>query len=214
MEVEKAHCNSCLHTTKHFIVAKRTHSDSAPANNDPHCPHEVSWCTTYTMLECCGCENVSLRKQFTFSEYDDVEIEYFPPQTSRQLPKWHDQLPKEFTELLREVYVALHANSRRLALMGARTLVDMYMNDQLGDAGGFAKKISLLEEKGQISKINKIYLEAALEAGHAAAHRGHKANESEVNQVIDIIENLLQNYVLEDAAKNLKAKTPSRGKSS
>ena len=33
--------------------------------------------------------------------------------------------------MLREVSTALHADSRRLALMGARTLVDMYINEQL-----------------------------------------------------------------------------------
>ncbi|WP_279455762.1 DUF4145 domain-containing protein [Aeromonas veronii] len=72
------------------------------------------------------------------------------------------------------------------------------------------KKLSTLEERGLISKPNKEYLEAALNAGHAAAHRAHKAKVAEVNQVIDIVENLLQNYVLKEAAKNLKAKTPSR----
>ncbi|MGB5444810.1 MAG: DUF4145 domain-containing protein, partial [Psychromonas sp.] len=75
---------------------------------------------------------------------------------------------------------------------------------------GFAKKLACLKDKGLISEPNKEYLDAALEAGHAAAHRAHKASIAEVNQVIDIVENLLQNYVLKESAENLKTKTPSR----
>lgn len=99
--------------------------------------------------------------------------------------------------------------------MGARTLVDLYMSEKLGDIGGFSQKIKKLETDGLISKPNKEVLDAALEAGHAATHRGHKARANEVNQVIDIVENLLQSHVLTASADNLKSKTPQRsGKSS
>lgn len=213
MKIVKAHCNKCLHETKHFVIAEREHHGSE--NHDPHDsyePYEVSWCTTYTLLECCGCVNVSLKREFHFSEWDGVEVEYYPPQISRQLPRWYEELPGEMDELLLEIYSALHSDSRRLAMMGARALVEMYMNERIGDIGGFAEKLRVLEGDGLISKQSKEYLDAALNAGHAAAHRAHKARVKEVNQVIDIIENILQNYVLEKAAENLKAKTPSRKK--
>jgi hypothetical protein len=214
-KIEKAHCNKCLHETKHYVIAKRVPSGREAADpHDPYCRYEISWSTTYTMLECCGCESISLRRQFYFSEWNEIEEEYYPPQISRQLPKWHEQLPAEWQELLKEVYAALHADSRRLTLMGARALADLYMTEQLGDIGGFAQKIKKLEEKGLISKPNKTFLEAALEAGHAAAHRGHKAKANEVDQVIDIVENLLQSHVLKDVGKSLKAATPPRNSKS
>ena len=210
-KIEKAHCNECLHETKHFVIAERVISGKEPADPyDPYCKDEIRWSTTYTMLECCGCENVSLRREFYFSELDEIEEEFYPPQISRMMPKWHEQLPEEWQDLLKEVYAALHADSRRLALMGARALVDMYMTVQLGDIGGFAQKIKQLDDNGLISKPNKAFLEAALEAGHAAAHRGHKPKINEVNQVIDIVENLLQSHVLTKVGESLKAKTPSR----
>lgn len=207
LEIQKAHCNSCLQQTKHFIVAERCNEGSEIVDDGRY---EISWKTTYKMLECCGCENVSLQRKFYFSEYDDVEVEYYPPQISRQIPKWSDELPPEWSELLKEVYLALHADSRRLALMGARTLVDLYMSEKLGDIGGFSQKIKKLETDGLISKPNKAVLDAALEVGHAATHRGHKARANEVNQVIDIVENLLQSHVLAASADNLKSKTPQR----
>lgn len=207
-KIQKAHCNKCLQETKHFVIAERSNEGSEVIDNNHLI--EISWKTTYKMLECCGCEHVSLQRKFYFSECNDVEVEYYPPQISRQIPKWCHELPPEWSELLNEVYLALHADSRRLALMGARALVDLYMSEKLGDIGGFAQKIKKLEADGLISKPNKAVLEAALEVGHAAAHRGHKAKANEVNQVIDIVENLLQSHVLELSADNLKSQTPQR----
>ncbi len=210
-KIEKAHCNECLHETKHFVIAERSNGGSELADkNNPYCDYEISWKTTYKMLECCGCENISLQRRFYFSEFDDIKEEYYPPQISRQLPKWHDEIPSDWSEMLKEVYTALHADSRRLALMGARTLIDMFMNDQLEDIGGFSQKMNKLESEGLISKPNKTILNTALEIGHAAAHRGHKARPHEVDQVIDIVENLLQGYVLRNTAQNLENKIPKR----
>jgi hypothetical protein len=54
-------------------------------------------------------------------------------------------------------------------------------------------------------------LEAALDAGNAAAHRGHAAKPEEVEIVMDIVENMLHSvYVLHDAAQKLKKSTPLR----
>jgi len=72
-----------------------------------------------------------------------------------------------------EIYAALHADSRSLALMGARTLVDMAILDKIGDAGSFQKKLELMEQKGFVARENRQFLSAALDAGNAAAHRGY-----------------------------------------
>ena len=98
-----------------------------------------------------------------------------------------------------------------MAVMGARALVDMAIMDKVGDKGSFDQKLSALEEEGFVSKRNREVLTAALDAGNASAHRGHKFEAREVNQIMDIVENLLQAiYALEDAAQNLKTATPPR----
>lgn len=56
-------------------------------------------------------------------------------------------------------------------------------------------------------------LDAALDAGSAATHRGNVPDAKEVDVVMDIIENLLQAvYVLPDIATRLKERTPQRPK--
>jgi hypothetical protein len=210
LKIEKVHCNKCLRSTKHYLIAERIEADQECVNEANQI--YINWSTTSTMLECCGCANVTLRKKLYFSEWDDIEIQYYPPAISRQLPKWHHELPREINELLKEIYTALHADSRRLALMGARTIVDLFMADQVGDIGGFTQKLEELEKKGFVSKKHREILEAALEAGHAAAHRGHQPKQDEVAQVIDIVENLIQIYVLKKSAEDLKSKIPPRNK--
>ena len=56
-----------------------------------------------------------------------------------------------------------------------------------------------------MSTRNREALYAALEVGNAAAHRGHAATESEVQDVMEIVETMLQAvYVFPELAQNLK----------
>jgi hypothetical protein len=113
---------------------------------------------------------------------------------------------------VKEVYAALHADSVTLATMGARALVDMVMNKEVGDLGGFAQKMGEMKKRGIVSERNAQILEAALNAGHAAAHRGHRPQSEQVSQVIDIVENLLQTQILKAVAGELRSATPKRRK--
>jgi hypothetical protein len=110
-----------------------------------------------------------------------------------------------------EIYTALAADSRRLATMGARTIIDMVLVDKVGDIGTFGKKLEELEKSGFIARQGREYLAAALDTGNAAAHRGHKPTAEQLNHVMDIVEHVLQSvYVLEDAAAELRKTTPPK----
>lgn len=200
-------CNRCSRQTKHDILKSKTesHSDS----NDEG--YAWDWSKTSRLIECRGCEDVTLRIDWWHSEYDTSDdTDFYPPRISRQAPKWQRYLPRDWQGLMREIYAALHANSRRLAMMGARTMVDMYMTDTIGDNGGFVKKLNKLVTDGHLSKKDRDVLEAALEAGHAAAHRGHSPSSDDINHVMDIVENLLQKTTLHHSADALKKGTPPR----
>jgi len=89
------------------------------------------------------------------------------------------------------MYTALHNDGRRLALMGARTLVDMLMLKEIGDVGSFEKKLKELETRGVISARGREFLSVALDFCNAAAHRGYKPAPDDLDAVMDIVENLL-----------------------
>jgi len=163
------------------------------------------------MLECCGCESVTLRHTFEFSEEPEPTVTYYPPPVSRPSPKWERDLPLDVRSLMREIYSALHADNRRLALMGARTVVDLLLRHKVGDIGTFAQKLARLETEGFIARQNARYLAAALDAGSAAAHRGYEPRKEHLGHVMDIVENVLQAvYILENAADELQKATPTR----
>ncbi|MGE6387398.1 DUF4145 domain-containing protein [Pseudomonas sp. NPDC078416] len=152
-----------------------------------------------------------MRVDWWHSDFDvSDDTDYYPPRISRQAPNWHQNLPRDLQLMLREIYAALHADSRRLAMMGARALVDMYMNETVGDIGGFVKKLNKLVTDGHLGRQDRDILEAALEAGHAAAHRGHLPTSDQITHVMDIVENLLQKKALQGSAAALKKGTPSR----
>lgn len=205
-ELEWVHCNQCLRQTRHEVVATRELHEEEEIDET----FSFDFHTTYTMLECRGCGSVTLRRKLLYVQLQDETTDFYPPPISRQIPRWHSDLPKEFQSLMQEIYAALHANSRRLALMGARALIDLFMNATVGDIGGFQRKLGQLVDDGYLSAKNKEILEAALDAGHAAAHRAHSPTKGDVTLVFDIVENLVQTLALKDKIEDLKKNTPKR----
>ena len=202
---ERIYCNQCRGKTVHRLrkIVKDAGTDDETG---------FQWHTTFEMLQCAGCQDVVLRRTFAFSENQEVEVRYFPPAMSRYLPTWRYSLSKGMRLLLEEVYRSLDSENLRLPMMGARTLVDMLFFEQLKkDVGNFKQKLETLEKEGIVSPQNREVLDAALDAGSAAAHRGHEAGEYEIRAVMDIVENMLQSvYVLPKMAKNLRELTLPR----
>jgi hypothetical protein len=209
-DIVRSHCNECSHETKHALVASRQHTGSEPIEVGPDRYEEINWSTTYDLLECCGCEAVSVRRTFWFSETEGNQVTFFPPRLFRRRPEWFDDLDESVQALLSEIYVALQNDSRRLAMMGARAAIDVFMLQKIGDAGSFVQKLKALQEGGYVSTRQKAILGAALDMGSAAAHRGHLATVDELNQVIDIIENLFQMDLLDAQAGLLRESVPPR----
>ena len=209
-QIERVHCNTCGDKTKHDVLLMRTQEGSEPYDDQI----SIWWTTVYTLYECRGCEAVCLKREYFFSEWNpgDSQIEFFPPAVMRDPPTWSNRLPEAEQQLLVEVYRAIAANSRRLALMGARALVDMFIVRTIGDEGGFGAKLGRLQTDGYISKFNREVLEAALEAGNASAHRGYNPTSAQLDTVMDIVENLLQAQLLHSDAQQLSSAVPKRPK--
>jgi Domain of unknown function (DUF4145) len=201
-KVERVHCNDCRQRTNHRLL--KTSIDSGETGSGDW------WSCTFDMLECDGCNDVVLRRTSVFND-EEPNVRFFPPPVSRHPPDWQYDLPQKIRAILDEVYRSLDADAHSLPMMGARTLVDMLIVEKVGDVGTFKQKLDKLVAGGLIGTIQVGVLDAALDAGGAAGHRGHIPSTSEVNAVMDIVENLLQAvYVLPDMAKSLKITTPRR----
>lgn len=214
-----AHCNGCRRKTDHFV--RGTYSESRDYGDDER---DLPGDGRYEILECCGCHDMVFRRTIWLEEDDYVSegsgrlirhpyIAYFPPVAVRHKPDWFGLLGSKMQTVLRETYIALNADLRALAAMGARSVLDLAMQDKVGDCGTFKDKLNEMLRQHLINSDEKDLLEAALDAGSAAAHRGHEPSAEELSSVMDIVEHILQAiYVLPEAAAKLREQTPQRQK--
>lgn len=206
-----SHCNECSRETKHDIVHR---AERHRSYDDDQYPVDVA--SVWKVLQCRGCEEVTLQRRDWCSEDDPMDgpspTTYFPPRVSRRKPEWarHYKLPSEYLSLLDEIYAALHADSRRLATMGARALIDAAIHRNTGDHQNFPEGLNALLKRELISEQDRRIIEAAVDAGHASTHRGHEPTADDVNVVIDIVERLIHTEVLAEQAKGLRKSTPPR----
>jgi hypothetical protein len=215
----KAHCNNCGGERNAHIRASYTVS-----NHD----NETSWSDTYDILECLGCNNLSVRHTFWFSEWDQFDTDpqtghprllpgtkeaYWPPQTTRRKPVWVENLSDDvLRRVIDEVYGALNHGQIVLASIGLRTLLDRAMFLRLGDGvGGFTARLKLMVEKGHIGNDEREILEIITDAGNAAAHRGFAPSYNALGTIAEAVESLLhREFVLKTAAGEVKEETPKR----
>jgi hypothetical protein len=216
----KAHCNKCRGLTNSWVRAEHTMT----GNDGP-----ISWSDSFEVLQCCGCDTLSVRQEHWFSEWDEMDYDeygrmvmrpgikevYFPAPTVRAKPEWFDTIADEvLRNVLDELYAALNAGLNVLASIGVRTLLDRAGYLLIGDPrGGFEGKLSALQTGGHIRAQEKTTLEAVADAGNASAHRGYTPTVERLGRIVDIIENFLHRaFVLAGAAEDIREATPARQK--
>lgn len=214
----KAHCNKCRGLTNSWVRAEHT----VTGNDGP-----ISWSDSFEVLQCCGCDTLSVRQEHWFSEWDEMDYDeygrmvmrpgikevYFPAPTVRAKPEWFDTIGDEvLRNVLDELYAALNAGLNVLASIGVRTLLDRASYLLIGDPrGGFEGKLSALQTGGHISVQEKTTLEAVADTGNASAHRGYTPTVERLGHIVDIIENFLHRaFVLAGAAEDIRKATPAR----
>ena len=177
----------------------------------------------YRLLKCAGCDSISLRHESWCNDWGcEPNIARYPPALSRKLPDWlncENSLRFIFDEtfvprLLRQIYKAYHSQSYALAAMGIRALVEQTMIDKIGDKGSFMANLKGFEAAGNLSSVQREFLETTLELGHAAIHRGYEPTAEDVRRSLDITEPILETvYIHEGHAIHLRKSVPSRKKS-
>lgn len=210
---DKAHCNRCGGDTRHVVLYRhetRWSADDAA----------VSGWDTYEVLECAGCESIRFRHT-TFDDADyeaEPQVIYYPPATARREPGWLGFLPLSLpvgdnttTELLKQVYVAVHNDLLPLAAMGVRALLEYTMIAKVGDHQSFAANVQIFQKGGYVSVKQAEALNTILDAGNAAIHRGWTPSRQDVNVLLDIAESIIASvYLHGQDVKELKERIPPR----
>ena len=172
---------------------------------------------TFETLKCLGCGEVKMRHSKWVTD-EQPKVAYFPPAVFRPEPRWFSDLwqhipPGEVQvlRLLKEVYVALHNDLLALAAMGIRAVIERMMVLKVGDHGQFGKNLHQFELAGFVSRLQRERLQAVLELGHAAIHRGVSPNRDDMIAVLDVVENLVEVlYLHDEKIEALQQRTPKR----
>jgi hypothetical protein len=208
-----AYCNYCKQHTEHTIAHTLTYSKGN--KEDIYCGLWMGWDYWYHLLQCNGCEDVSLLGSRFFSEWDrglDLPEEFrFPPEKRCHEPDWFERLPQDIVKVLKEVYTAIQNNCLMLASTGIRTILDMVFVEKVGDQGGFEQKVNQMIKKGYLAQCSKAPVMAVIDTGSASAHRGFNPNIALLTRAIRITEGLLESvYIHPDDGDNLRDATPPR----
>jgi hypothetical protein len=149
-----------------------------------------------------------------------------PPRARRPRPPWlgfaYDDHPElsigfasdypELATLLCELYTALDNGLPILATIGMRTVFDC-ASQKLGTDPNqsFADKLKELTAGNKIGGEEKEMLSVLADAGSAAAHRGWKPPEDDIDHLMDALENfLVRAFVLKHNIRKVKKNIPAR----
>ncbi|WSG77189.1 DUF4145 domain-containing protein (plasmid) [Rhizobium beringeri] len=214
----KVDCNECGPARNAHVRASYSISDTDEDG--------TSWSDTWEILECCGCNSISARRAFWFSERDTlsqapdgrimvergVTETFYPGRTRRKRPVWTQKLSDPvLSKLVDELYKALAADLLIVSSICARTLFDAASTIKVGDAGNFKQKIAALVAQGMMSVADKEAVEAMTDAGNASAHRGYEPSFDQLMHIVDIVEGFIERqFYYPEVARSLRSATPSR----
>jgi hypothetical protein len=142
-------------------------------------------------------------------------INHYPKPSRRAEPEWQYRISikdRILGNLLADVYGALNAELYVPAAVATRTLFDRASAIlDVDPALNFNEKLKELLKKGSIGNDEKATLEVLTDAGGAAAHRGWRPKQNELDTLVTIVETFLHRvFILPADASELAQSIPTR----
>lgn len=213
LEMIKSHCNKCNGVTNQHV--KADYKDSGEEVDSGY--YHFKWTNDWKIIQCAGCEEVSARHVFDFSEADRETIQLYPAKISRRMPlwlnNWTTRLDNVLEDLFRELYIAHQGEAYYLSSMGTRAIIDRIMKISMKrDQGTFEQRLDRFHKEGMISEDEITLVKVVIEAGNASSHRGWSPKEKQqLETLIEIIENLTERlFVLKKKGIALKKQIPKK----
>ena len=178
----RGHCPTCDADRNAEVLAEHTVEQEDEAS-------AIWYKGTHSILRCLGCDKRYFRLAELCSEDWD---EGFDPGTG------------ETSLALNQLHI--------LATIGIRTVFDCASQKLGSDPNqSFAEKLKELTAANKIGGEEKEMLSVLADAGSAAAHRGWKPPEDDIDDLMDALENFLHRaFVLKHNVRRVKKNIPAR----
>jgi hypothetical protein len=216
----RAHCSNCGDTRNCEV---KGHHANGGGDDEGH----YSWHSDWYLLVCRGCDHVFAQSVSTNSDdyhqyYDQngeaqtehyETVEMWPARSKRKAPEWFEHahvdtdIPNTNTldASLKELYGALNSGLPVLASIGIRTSFDIAAELlDIDPAKSFAEKLTDLVDGGHILEAEKVNIETLIEAGSASAHRGWQPHSSEVDTLMNALEDFIYSSMVFPAQRRAK----------
>jgi hypothetical protein len=224
----RAYCSSCKGDRNCEILG---HHRQRGEDGDGY----YQWVTEWFVLACRGCDFTFAQSVSTnsedYSDYIDelgehqVEhhetIKTLPARSKRERPGWfsHDIVESDFENTnaldasLKELYGALDHDLLVLASIGTRTSFDIAAEILGVDSSKtFEQKVSALVEASLIKESEREHIAFLIDAGSASAHRGWQPGLSDLNTIMDVLEDFIYNSFVLPSRKKASAEKVAKHK--
>lgn len=208
----KSYCRDCCKNTNHNVLSE--HTDAYR--------EEYSCDISYQILQCLGCDTKSFRNVFY-----DLEAAYPTDENNWEVPEEVTVYPKaveghkeiknlwDLPDIVRTIYsevlTALRENSKVLAGLGLRAVVEAVCNDLTIPGRNLEVRINKLVSSGYISKNDAERLHGIRFMGNDAAHDIKTPKSTTLSVALQIVEHLIASvYILENQANGNIESTVSR----
>lgn len=201
-------CRICKHPTNHEVLFTKTDTETADEV-------DITWWTTYQLLQCQGCDEVTYRITNANSEnidlytgQPDISETLYPNRTDGRPPiEGYENFPTKTKKIYQETLKALHHNALILSAIGLRALIESICVEQKTKSKVLAGGIDELAQTGLLSKKQAEFLHAHRFMGNVAAHEMIAPKATELVAALDIAETLLKTiYILPKVAEKMKRK--------
>lgn len=201
------YCNRCHSGTQH---AERGNCKKVDKAFDEASRTTIHFAETYSLLQCLVCGQARMQVVLWNSESDESSAQVHPPPEIRRPPTWVEHVERPLRAALMDVYTALNAGMHAIALMGVRSLLDVWVSSNTSNDNNFGNKLAQLVALGTLSARQVELLNATFDAGSAAIHRGYTPSKVDTLSALEAVENLLQQQHLVPKIEALKGNTPTR----
>lgn len=199
-QTKKNYCRNCDFETNHIPL----HKETLDSNDE-----DYSYSVKYYIVKCCGCDNISFRKEFVDFEqtYPDEEDNWVPTITITNYPKKRKVkrklenlfvLPDKILIVYQEAISAFNVDCFLLTGVAFRAIIEAICLDKNIAGRDLAKKIDNLVNKKLITEKEAQRLHSIRFIGNDSVHEMNVPEKQTLDIVLNIIEHLLNNLYLID----------------
>jgi len=217
--IDKILCSGCGIQTNQKIVWKGETSRQEAAGGD-------IWTeTNYDLLQCLGCEGVTLRRRHIFSEDMDFEeingktvvkpeVTLWPKISRRMLKmKYFNKAPPSVKRTYRETMEAYNSELPTLCSAGIRSIIEAVCKEEGVSGSDLKERVDSLCKEGLITKGFAEALHENRLLGNDALHKLTLFGDTELSTAIELIESLIEAiYETKTKTNLLKALRKSKHK--